>query len=41
MRPTAMALDNSKPRYLEQFLIPLGCLRYRGSTVFALVEFKV
>ena len=33
MRVTAVTLDNSKPRYLEQILISLGCWRYRGSTV--------
>ena len=33
MRLTAMTLDNSKPRYLEQIFIPLGYSRYRGSTV--------
>ena len=29
IHPT-LTLNNSKPRYLEQFFIPLGCSRYRG-----------
>ena len=33
MHLTAMTLDNSKPRYLQQVFISFRCSRYRGSTV--------
>ena len=31
MRLTGMTLGNSKPRYLEEIFISIGCLRYLGS----------